>query len=84
MRTMKTLMLAGFAAVSLGVVTANAQSLVPSSGEGAWYNSQQQQTSPATINRGASVVPNQTVQYGSSDEGTVVPAFNTNLTAGGL
>ena len=58
MTNTKTLLLAGFAALSLGVSAAQAQSLVPSSGEGSFFGGQTR--APAvTVNRG--------VQSGSSD-----------------
>jgi hypothetical protein len=58
MTTTKTLLLAGFAALSLGVSAAQAQSLVPSSGEGSFFGNQNR-TPAATANRG--------VPSGSSD-----------------
>lgn len=59
MTTTKTLFLAAFAALSLGVGAAQAQSLAPSSAEGTYY---QNQTAPANVNRGSAQV-----QAGSSD-----------------
>jgi hypothetical protein len=56
MTTTKTLLLAGFAALSLGVGAAQAQSLVPSSNEGAFFRTQ---PAPGAVN--------QRVQSGSSD-----------------
>jgi hypothetical protein len=56
MTTTKTLLLAGFAALSLGVGAAQAQSLVPSSNEGAFFRTQ---PAPAAENRD--------IQSGSSD-----------------
>jgi hypothetical protein len=58
MTTMKTMLLAGFAVLSLGVGAANAQSLVPGSGEGNWYGGQ---------NRAPATTPNRDVQSGASD-----------------
>jgi hypothetical protein len=57
MNTAKTLLLAGFAALSLGVGAASAQSLVPSATEGAYYSAPAKAATPRT---------NQ-VQSGSSD-----------------
>lgn len=56
MTTTKTLLLAGFAALSLGVGAAQAQSLVPSADQGVFYR---MQPAPAAAN--------QNVQSGSSD-----------------
>jgi len=81
MKTMKSLMLAGFAVVSLGVGLANAQGLTPSAAEGAYYSGKGQ-TPAMNLNRGASV-QNSTVQYGSSDQPAAVP-FDTNATEGGF
>ena len=67
MRIMKTLMLAGFGALSLGVGLANAQSLVPSPAEGSYYSGQRP-AMPVPANRGAAVTPDQTVQFGGSDQ----------------
>jgi hypothetical protein len=58
MTTTKTLLLAGFAALSLGVGAAQAQSLVPGSGEGNFFGSQ---------NRTPAATSNRDVQSGSSD-----------------
>jgi hypothetical protein len=85
MKTTTTLLLAGFAALSLGVGVANAQSLAPSSAEGAYYAGQRQSTT-MPMNRGAMAGQNQSMQYGSSDpfgNGRTVP-FDTNSVAGGF
>jgi hypothetical protein len=58
MNTTKTLLLAGFAALSLGVGAAQAQSLVPGSVQGSFYGSQNRAPA-ATVSRDA--------QSGSSD-----------------
>jgi hypothetical protein len=65
MTTMKTLMLAATAAISLGIGAAQAQSMVPSETQGAFYSTQPPATSTTT-----------TTQYdrvpsGSSDVGPV-------------
>jgi anti-sigma factor RsiW len=61
MKTIRTLMFAGLAALSLGVATADAQSLVPNSGEGAYYAARNR----ATVTQ--SVPSNAQVQSGASD-----------------
>jgi hypothetical protein len=63
MNTMKTLLLAGFAALSLGVGAANAQSLVPSATEGAFFSAPAKAVTPPVH---ANANPNG-VQSGSSD-----------------
>lgn len=62
MNTMKTLLLAGFAALSLGVGAANAQSMVPSATEGAYFSAPAKAATPAANANG--------VQAGSSDVDT--------------
>jgi len=59
MKITKTLMLAGFAALSLGVGSAMAQNLSPSSAEAAYF---QGQNNAAPVSRGPALV-----QSGSSD-----------------
>ena len=61
MTTTKTLMLAAAAAISLGIGAAQAQSMVPSGNEGAFYSAQPPATS-TTITREYDRVPS-----GSSD-----------------
>jgi hypothetical protein len=61
MNTIRNLMLAAVAALSLGVGTAMAQSQVPSSNEGAYFT-QQRLTAPKILNGWAGPV-----QSGSSD-----------------
>ena len=85
MTTTKTLLLAGLAVVSLGVGAANAQSLTPSSTEGAYYVAQNRAAanSPAAnANKAVATAP----QFGSSDvERRTAPIhFDSNLTEGGL
>jgi hypothetical protein len=71
MNTMKTLLLAGFAALSLGVGAANAQSLVPSATEGAFFSAPAKAATPQVhTNANANGV-----QSGSSDVDTT---RNTN------
>ncbi len=84
MKTMTSLMLAGFATLSLGVGVATAQSLAPGSAEGTYFSGQRQ-TTPVSANRGAMAGQNQP-QYGSSDHarnGGTVP-FDTNSVGGGF
>ena len=71
MNTMKTLMLAGFAAVTIGASLvgaglANAQGLTPSAAEGAYYQNQGK-AAPAQLNRGANAGQSGAVQFGSSE-----------------
>jgi hypothetical protein len=75
MNTMKTLMLAGFAALSLGVGTAMAQD-----GGGATqdYWAQQYRLQAAKANHGAPV------QFGSSDHAAPHASVDTDRTDGGL
>jgi hypothetical protein len=82
MKTMKTLALAGFAALSLGVGVANAQSLAPSSGEGAYFSGQGR-IAPAPLNQGAAAEQQSTVQFGASDRGQARP-YDSDMTDGGL
>jgi hypothetical protein len=85
MKTMTTLMLAGFAALSLGVGVANAQNLAPSAAEGAYFAGQRQSTTVLN-NRGAMAGRSETSQYGSSDpfgNGRTAP-YDTNSVAGGF
>jgi hypothetical protein len=84
MKTMTTLMLAGFAALSLGAGVANAQNLAPSAAQGAYFASQRQ-TATVLNNRGA-VAGQHATQYGSSDpfgNGKTAP-YDTNSVAGGF
>jgi hypothetical protein len=75
MNTMKTLMLAGFAALSLGVGTAMAQD-----GGGATqdYWAQQYRLQAAKTNHQAPV------QFGSSDHSAPAASVDTDRTDGGL
>lgn len=82
MKTMKMLALAGFAALSLGVGLANAQSLAPSSAEGDYFAGQSRATS-APLPNGAAVEQRSTVQFGPSDRGQVMH-YDSDLTGGGL
>jgi hypothetical protein len=76
MNTMKTLMLAGFAALSLGVGTAMAQD---GGGATADYWARQYRIQATQANQDA------VVQFGSSDHHIApAPAFDTDLTGGGL
>jgi hypothetical protein len=72
MTTTKTLLLAGFAALSLGVGAAQAQSLVPSSNESAFFRAQK---APVTVNQddqsgSSDISPNQTA--GTHDAATIL------------
>jgi hypothetical protein len=83
MKTITTLLIAGFAALSLGAGVASAQNLAPSAAEGAYFAGQRQSATTPTI-RGAAA--GQKAQYGSSDpygNGRTTP-FNTNSVAGGF
>jgi hypothetical protein len=60
MNTTKTLLLAGFAALSLGVGVASAQNLAPSAREGSFFSAPRQTTT----------LPANGVQSGSSDVDT--------------
>ena len=66
MKTTKTLMLAGFAALSLGAGVANAQNLTPYANQGA-YSVVQSRVAPRVADQ---------VQSGSSDVGQMRPATN--------
>ena len=66
MNTTKTLMLAAVTALSLGVGSAMAQGLTPSSAEGAYFSGQRQ-AAPKIVNQGP--------QAGSSDVNTARPAI---------
>lgn len=52
MKIMQTIMLAGFAAASVGLAAANAQSLTPGGGERGYYQDQGK-TAAAPLHRGA-------------------------------
>jgi hypothetical protein len=82
MNTMKTLMLAGFAAVTIGAGVANAQSLTPSAGEGAYYQNQGK-TAPAQFNRGANAGQSGAVQFGSSEAAAPAP-IDSDTVGGGF
>ena len=61
MTTSKTLMLAGVAALSLGVASANAQSLTPSAGQADYFSSHNSGPAKSTDRSAAQI------QSGSSD-----------------
>ena len=85
MNTTKALLLAGLAVMSLGVGAANAQSLTPSSTEGAYYAAQNR-AAANTAARSANTVQPAAPQYGSSDfdQRTAPARVDTNMTDGGL
>jgi len=83
MNKMTTLMLAGFAALSLGAGVANAQSLTPSAGEAGYFAGQNK---ASVIHRDAQMVQPPAVQYGGAEHAAnpVFQPYNGNLTGGGL
>lgn len=66
MTTIKTLMLAGAAALSLGAGVASAQSLTPSGAEATYFQGQAKAV-PAPVVSGAKAGQQTSQQYGSSD-----------------
>ena len=77
----KTLMLGALAALSLGIASANAQSLTPSSVQAAYFAAEHQ----TNATHGTVSTPTDAMQSGSPDIERSQPAIrmDTNLTAGG-
>jgi hypothetical protein len=80
---MTTLMLAGFAALSVGAGVASAQSLTPGAGEAGYFGGRNK---ASVVHRDAQAVRPPAVQYGGSDHAAkpVFQPYNGNLTSGGL
>jgi hypothetical protein len=66
MKTMKTVMLAGVAVLSLGARVANSQNLAPSDAMARYFEGQNK-VAPAPLHSGASASRRTTEQFGSPD-----------------
>lgn len=82
MKTLKTIMLAGFGALSLGAGMANAQNLSPSAGEAAYFA---WQSKVASTSRGVTGGQDAAERLGSSGHaGTARTNYFDNLDIGGF